>query len=277
MPASPEELLSARGIAKTGMRGNRDSELRNATPSVPGHADPGMEIRFGRVQLSESATAMLRASAKAHGQTMHALVAGAAAVATRRFLPVSGEHALELIVHSPVDIRARVSPAIPVWGGTNALGVADALVSVHPKSNAIVVGADVVRQIQAGLDTGAVHRSFLDMPEFFGGPGPAKPLIVTTNLGAVDPFPVPEGITIIELRGSVTANWPQFIAAMNALGHQAHHPALDGTTHIILTYAGRLSIDVITTMAAPQVAAYTEALEEILLELGEIRSTQDVG
>ena len=264
VPKAPETLLVERGFVKTDLATDR---VANATPSTLPDGKPGETSDWLRILLSASDTARLRAYARSQGQTVHGLVAGAVAVATRRFLPATDGREIDLALSSPVDIRGRVDPVVPVWGGTNVLGFAEAVVAVRPGSDPVVIGSEVVRQLAEDLETGAIHQSFLRIADNFDKQHPSVPHAMTTNVGALEPIPTPSGTTIAEVQGSVHWDWSPVIAAMEASGRQTGNPMLTSSMHIILTYQDRLSIDLAAYLPESRAREYADTLENLLLDI----------
>ncbi|MEU0541156.1 hypothetical protein ABZ319_14915 [Nocardia sp. NPDC005978] len=261
VPQSPEALLGERGIVKQALG---QSRLAQAIPTNLPSGRSVNPILWRRVQLGVDDTAALLACAKRRGQTVHSLVAGVVALLTRRFLPVDHDRAVDINVVSPVDIRTRVEPPVPVWAGTNILGMANSVVAVQSDSDPIEVGAAVTEQLVEDLVSGVIHQSFLHMADTVDKPRPLVPRTLTTNLGVIGDIPLPAGLEILEARNALRFDWAPVIALMEATG-QTDHPLLRTSVHIIHTYRGNLSIDFSTYLTAERAESYSGAFEALLL------------
>lgn len=264
VPKSPEELLSERGVS-----GSASVAGRNPRP-FPGELpkpEPGAKASFQQVRLTESDTAGLRAAAKDLGQTVHALVTGAIAVATRRYLPVPEDKEVDLVIHTPVDIRERLVPPVQLWDGTNVIGNAYPVVAVRPDSDPVAVGADATRQVNEDLEAGVVQRSFVHLAEHFGEEQPEVPQVFVSNVGVVPKIPLLDEIGFTGMRGLLEFEWSPVNALLEARGRTGGHSAVHSPKHGVYTYDGRLSVDVDIFFPPEQARAYAETLEAILLKL----------
>ncbi|ADG98889.1 acyltransferase PapA5 [Segniliparus rotundus DSM 44985] len=266
VPKSPEELLRERGVTKSGAAPAR---VPRAFPGDLPAPAPGAKASFQQVRLSEPTTTRLRAAAKARQQTVHALVTGAIAVATRRFLPVTGDQEVDLVIHTPVDIRDRLDPPVPIWGGTNVIGNAYPVVCVRPDSDPVVIGADANRQVNEDLEAGVVQRSFLRLAEHFGEEQPDVPQVFVSNVGVVPKVPLLDEIGFTGLRGVLEFDWAPVTALLAARGHTGGHSAVTSPKHGVYTYDGQLSVDIDIFLPAERARAYAQELEAILVALAE--------
>src|SRR5690606_7105099 len=98
VPKSPEELLGERGITRTALPPSR---LEQATPTNLPSGQSANPILWRQVRLSQADTTAVVDYAKCRGQTVHALVAGVAALVTRRFLPIDEAGPVDINVVSP--------------------------------------------------------------------------------------------------------------------------------------------------------------------------------
>jgi hypothetical protein len=266
VPKSPEELLSERGITKSAAAPSR---IPRPFPGELPALEPGAKVSFQQVRLSEPTTEKLRATAKARQQTVHALVTGAIAVATRRFLPVPGDQEVDLVIHTPVDIRDRLDPPVLLWGGTNVIGNAYPVVCVRPDSDPVAIGADATRQVNEDLEAGVVQRSFLHLAEHFGEEQPDVPQVFVSNVGVVPKVPLLDEIGFTGLRGVLEFDWAPVTALLAARGNTGGHSAVTSPKHSVYTYDGQLSVDIDIFLPAEQARAYAEALEAILVAMAE--------
>ena len=262
VPKSPEELLAERGVEKID-QGPRRAELV-APANLPDQAfvRPVRE----RVQLSASTTSLLRRYAKSRGQTMHGLVAGAIATMMRRALPAPDGSAVPIALISPVDLRERFDPPVPIWGGTNVLGDAHAVVQARPDSDPAQLGAEILGQLHEDLAAGVVHQDFFHFLEFFTDEQPKIPHTITTNLGVLDPVRMPRGTVAADFTCWVETDWSPIIAMLREWGQSGSHPLM-GPLHLISTYQGRLAVDVSLPMPASAARAYARELEELFVEM----------
>lgn len=262
VPKPPEDLLAERGVKKID-HGPRRAELVAPT-NLPDQkfVRPVRE----RVQLSAPTTSLLRRYAKSRGQTMHGLVAGAVATMMRRLLPSADGAAAPIALISPVDLRERFAPPVPIWGGTNVLGDAHAVVHARPDSDPAQLGAEVLAQLHEDLAAGIVHQDFFHFLEFFTDEQPSILHTITTNLGVLDPVRTPRGTVAADFTCWVETDWSTLIAMLREWGQSGSHPLM-GPLHLISTYQGRLAVDVSLPMAAPAARAYARELEELFVEM----------
>ncbi|MFE3542976.1 hypothetical protein ACFXK0_08400 [Nocardia sp. NPDC059177] len=260
VPDSPETLLAAHGIVRTALPPGR---LERATPTAVASGRSVLPARWQQIRLSAQETTGVLADAKRRGLTVHSLVAGAIAVVTRRFLPLGDDRAAEINVVSPVDIRTRLEPPVPVWAGTNILGMANAVVAVRPCSDPVVIGSGVTGQLAEDLAAGVIHQSFLHMADTVDRPRPLVPRTIATNLGVVAPIPTPEGTAVVALRHSLRFDWAPVVAMMAASGYR-DHPLLRTSVHMIHTYRGQLVIDFTAALPGGPAEQYGDELAKVL-------------
>lgn len=263
VPQSPEALLGERGIVRTALAPSRLEYA--ASTNVPSGQSVN-PVLWRQVRLGERNTTALLAESKRLGQSVHSLVAGVAAVTTRRFLPIDDIRAVEINVVSPVDIRTRLQPPAPAWAGTNILGMANSVVAVHLDSDPAAIGATVAQQLAEDLASGVIHQSFLHMADTVEKPQPLVPRTITTNLSVLETIPTPQGLKSVELRHALRFAWAPVIAMMKATG-LTDHPLLSTSVHMIHTCQGRLTIDFSTYLPQERAEEYAREFETLLVEM----------
>ena len=264
VPKPPEEILAERGVEREKIGPSRAERAEPVELPEPAGGDVVRE----RAQLSEQTTARLRAYARAAGQTMHGLVAGAIAVATRQGLDLAEDREASIGLNSPVDLRERLDPPVEVWGGTNVLGFCEAVVSARPDSDPVALGAEVIAQIQEDLDSGVLQQSFLHIADSFIKDQPKIPQTITTNIGVVPEVRTPRGTEVTDLFGWVDMDWAPLTALLQAAGRTGAPPPLN-SMHIISTYRGRLTIDISTSTSPHEARLHAQRITDLLLGVAE--------
>ncbi|MGL6235464.1 MAG: phthiocerol/phthiodiolone dimycocerosyl transferase family protein [Segniliparus sp.] len=262
VPKSPEEILAERGIGREELGPTRAE--RAAPVELP--QPPEADIVRERAQLSAEDTARLRAYAKKTGQTVHGLVAGAIAVAIRQGMDLQPDREASVGLNSPVDLRERLDPPVEIWGGTNVLGFAEAVVAARPDSDPAALGAEVIAQMQEDLESGILQQSFLHIADSFIKEQPKIPQTIATNLGVVPEIRAPRGARVAELFGWVEMDWAPLMALLKATGQEGTPPPL-GSMHIISTYLGRLAIDISAAKTPQDARLHAERITNLLLDM----------
>lgn len=264
VPKPPEEILAERGVAREELGPSRADRATPVELPEPVFGDAVRE----RTQLSEEATARLRAYAKESGQTMHGLVVGAIALATRQGLGLAADREAAIGLHSPVDLRERFDPPVEIWGGTNVLGFSESVVSARSDSDPVALGAEVIAQMQEDLASGVLQQSFLHIADSFIKDRPKIPQTITTNLGVVPEVRTPAGTEVTELFGWVDMDWAPLLALLKETDKAGTPPPLN-SMHIISTYRGRLAIDISAAASPHEARSHARRIADLLLGIAE--------
>jgi phenolphthiocerol/phthiocerol/phthiodiolone dimycocerosyl transferase len=209
LPRAPTELLRER------WQGYDASEEEGPPAAKVLHG-----VHQHNVVLSAETTRDVLAVAKAAGQSVHALICGAALTAQRA---VSGaSQTVRMGCISPVDLRHRVEPPVEATDVTNFhrahLGVLD----VSPADTAIAIGHQVKQQLDLAvarnelprIDTGRISSSLDDR----------FAVAMVSNLGRMRAIVTPPGLSI--------RDWRRLADVVPTI-----FPA-----HATYTYAGRLTL-----------------------------------
>ncbi|MFI1460446.1 phthiocerol/phthiodiolone dimycocerosyl transferase family protein [Nocardia carnea] len=235
-PQPVEDLLAARGISRRPLPG-RAGPPRSEPPLPPPDALAANDHEYPplvttRCRLSREHTGALVAHGHRTGVTVHSLVAAALLLteAEARRLPVTG-----LQCSYSVDLRRRVRPAIGPAEGTNVLGFAGYRPAPGGAQTLTSLAHGVVGALRAGLATGYVQQTPLQLPDTLAAP-PANPFdtVMTTNWGRLPGLSGP-AVRIDDFRTTM-------IAKPDPTGRRPPQPG--GGTSIVTTYDDRLSIEI---------------------------------
>ncbi|MFI5719401.1 hypothetical protein [Nocardia sp. NPDC051750] len=235
-PLPVEDLLTARGITRRPVPG-RAGPPRSEPPLPPADAlDPNDNayppLITTRCRLSREHTGALVARGHRAGVTVHSLVAAALLLteSEARQLPVTDLHC-----SYSVDLRRRVRPPIGPTEGTNVLGFAGYRPGPDTGTTPAELAHGVFHTLRAGLTTGYVQQTPLQLPDTLAAP-PANPFetVMTTNWGRLPGLSGPR-VRIDDFRTTM-------IAKPDPTGRRPPQPG--GGTSIITTYDNRLSIEV---------------------------------
>lgn len=217
-----------------------------------------------RIRLSREDTAVLRDRARGLGQSMNSLLLGAVAVVERRWLPVPHDEPIDINLRVLVDLRDRLDPPVPAWGGTNVLGGVDAVVSVPPDGDPVAIGAEAHGQIQEDLQSDVALRDFLrDRSGDFTKDKRSVPRSLVTNAGVAKPVPVPAALRVADYRRWAEQDWTPLFELTGGKGPKTY----DCSLHGIFTYDGRLSVEMGVPQSSDDARARAEELEGLLVGL----------
>jgi hypothetical protein len=238
------------------------NRLSKATP-VPLEG-PIRPVTRERIRLSRQETAKLRARARELGQSLNSLVLGAIALIERRWLPFSGDEPVDFNLRVAVDLRNRLEPAVPIWGGTNVLGGVDVVVPTRKDSDPVTIAAEALAQIQEDLRTDVAHRDFLrDRRGELASTRANVPRSTVTNLGEVAPLPLPSGLVATDHRRWPEQDWTPLLQLIGGKVPQS----LDGSIHFVNSYDGRLSVEMGVPQLSDEARVRAEALEALLVDI----------
>ena len=266
VPAATETLLADRGVVKGARTG---AERLENVPVHPFHdpvgrtpgADPFALHRLITV-FTRDETAALRASAKAHHETLHGLICGAVLSAERELLDPDGALPIGLISH--VNIRKWIDPPAADADGTNVLGYSCAQVSVDRGDDPRAIGEQILHQLHTDLDDGVVQQTCLHIPEIVARWATSDNLepISVSNMGDFGTLPIP--VSDFRIRGN--ANY----AVLAAGGPPENLPLSTGRHHAVFSYDGRLNLHTTypaAALSAGRAHAFAERIRVLLLTM----------
>lgn len=263
VPTSVEALLAQRGIGRSESYVPRSAGAKQTKL-------PPVDLQVWsreRIRLSAGVTNRLRLKARETESTVHGLVAGAVAMLERRHMPVASDRDIDLVVNSPVDIRNRLEPVVPVWGGTSVIGMAEAVLQVGLNSNAATLGKQVVKQLAEDLENGRVRESLLHTGEDMDSDAASVPQILTTNIGVLPEIKTPTGVKITDFLGWVQFDSKALTATLQSSWRRVAPPGALWPMYIISTFQGRLGIDMRLFLPADAADAWASELETLLVEI----------
>lgn len=235
-PQPVEDLLGARGIVRWPLP-DSPGPPRTVPPPPPPAAlttndHPYPPLVTTRCRLSREHTGALVATGHRAAVTVHSLVAAALLLteAEARQVPVTA-----LQCSYSVDLRRRVRPPIGPVEGTNVLGFASYRPVPGTTGALTALAQGVFDALRAGLATGYVQQTPLQLPDTLAAP-PAHPFdtVMTTNWGRLPRLSAP-AVRIDDFRTTM-------IAKPDRTGRRPPQPG--GGTSIITTYDDRLSIEI---------------------------------
>ncbi|MFF7778963.1 condensation domain-containing protein [Streptomyces tanashiensis] len=167
---------------------------------------PLMDVR--RIRLTREQTAALVAFAKSAGVSVHGLVGAALLTAVRDgYGPGYGsDHRLSFV--SPVDLRARLTPAL----GRDVLIPAASwyldVVDVPADGDLIELGRRITGQLRDAIERGEPARELQALPRLLANPSVLTASLVMPNVGAVAGPPAPRGLEITDMRKfAISSKW----------------------------------------------------------------------
>jgi hypothetical protein len=213
LPASPAELFHQRlGVIPY------DRRLFHSAGAETSAESGG--LISGYLTLGEEETKWLRRAARAYQTTVHGLACGAILLAQRAL--AGGREPARMFCVSPVDFRGRVSPPVGELETTNFMLSYVSEVDVSARTSAVLIGQSIKAQMDDVLSSKEGVRSS------------AEPMASTldrnlsfalvSNLGVIEDFPQPEGISITGFRVLNTVDDTMFPG------------------HYVWTYRGRLTL-----------------------------------
>ncbi|CAM5336287.1 phthiocerol/phthiodiolone dimycocerosyl transferase family protein [Streptomyces tanashiensis] len=167
---------------------------------------PLMDVR--RIRLTREQTSALVAFAKSAGVSVHGLVGAALLTAVRDgYGPGYGsDHRLSFV--SPVDLRARLTPAL----GRDVLIPAASwyldVVDVPADGDLIELGRRITGQLRDAIERGEPARELQALPRLLANPSVLTASLVMPNVGAVAGPPAPRGLEITDMRKfAISSKW----------------------------------------------------------------------
>lgn len=239
-PRSLEDLLAERGI-----RGSAPA----ATPAMPAppvsdESAPARHVVQHRLTGAET-KALAELGHREH-VTINGLLSGAILLteAEMRGLPLT-----DLIYRYTVNLRGHLTPNVGPTEGTNILGGAGFKATADIEPTAVAIGRAIGEQLRAGLASGAIQRSLLDM---FSRPAPdAKPwdpsmvlaVVSLINWGVVPPMRTPGDLVLTNFHSTSR------IREIAAVGG-----------YVVNTFDGRIGIDLAWPEGDPELPRRVELL-----------------
>ncbi|GGS45394.1 protein kinase [Streptomyces griseoviridis] len=168
-----------------------------AAPRADGPEGAG-RIEVRRLTLDTDLTARLRSAARAHGVSVHALIGATLLATARRRLDGDGPRTLGVL--SPVDLRSRLSPALPaallVPAVTTHLQTLDVSRASDPAELARTVHTRLTRFV---ADGDHLHETRIT-PEIPRDPALQRATVIATNMGVVPGPRLPGGLRMVDVR-----------------------------------------------------------------------------
>ncbi|GAB17186.1 hypothetical protein GOEFS_021_00130 [Gordonia effusa NBRC 100432] len=238
-PAEPDAVMAARGH----LPGKPDYEDRLVGTTWHGAVPrfdetvtdaPDVDNPF-RVRFDAHQTAGLRAAARSHGVSMHALVS--ALIARAELAECHDGAAIALL--TPVDFRARLEPPIPLRSVTALCGFSYVAVTddVVPALARII--ADSIR---SDVRDGTVLRTAVSpMPD----PMTRRhgPPVLISNIGEMPAFAVPPGLATLDFHSQLVRSAAGIREYAKGWTSEGVPPSPIGSSYLILTFMGRLSVE----------------------------------
>ena len=205
LPPPPLEVLAVR----TGTR-------RDAPTGVPPVSAALPVLRYRRVLLTGAETTALLKTARAHGVTVYALLAAAAAHAQGA-----------TTIWAVIDLRGRVEPPVGPTDTTNFASAAtlDLALGEDP----IATAGDIRARLLAAIAAGVPLRNMRDdaVGRSMSRPRSGLAAAIVSNLGSMPEFATPHGVAITDFR-----IWPYGWAHVCPM-------------YMASTYGGRLGVDMV--------------------------------
>ncbi|MFH8618848.1 condensation domain-containing protein [Streptomyces sp. NPDC017979] len=163
LPAPIEQLLGDRrdGEEIDAFLARRAEFAASVVPAViPAREAVGTGSHLSRVAVTPSGTLRLRELAQRCGGSVHALLSASLLVAVRRQIaPERG--ALPLNCMSAVDLRRRVTPAVPPGRLVQAASIAYTAVEVAPDDDPLEVAPEFRSRLRRSVDAGDLELELI--------------------------------------------------------------------------------------------------------------------
>lgn len=172
-------------------------------PSEAGHgADAGADgdghIEVCRLTLDTELTTGLRHTARRSGVSVHALVAASLLAAARRRLDGAGPRTLGCL--SPVDLRSRLSPPLPVSAMVPAVTTHLQTLEVSEVSDPMETARTVHARLTDFISRGDHFHEMRITPEIPRNPALQLATVIATNMGVVPGPRLPDGLRAVDVR-----------------------------------------------------------------------------
>ncbi|MFF5103284.1 condensation domain-containing protein [Streptomyces sp. NPDC000134] len=161
-------------------------------PDAAGH----IEVR--RLTLDTGLTTRLRGAARRAGVSVHALIAASLLAAARRRLDGDGPRTLGCL--SPVDLRSRLSPPLPVSDLVPAVTTHLQTLEVSGTAQPLELARTVHARLTGFLSRGDHFHETRITPEIPGNPALQLATVIATNMGVVPGPRLPGGLRAVDVR-----------------------------------------------------------------------------
>ncbi|WP_019202559.1 acyltransferase [Tsukamurella sp. 1534] len=238
-PAAPHLVMAARGHHP----GELDYEERLAgttwhgsvpAPATTAPAGPDTDDAI-RIRFDAGRTAALADAARAHGVSAHALVS--ALIARAELAESEAGSALALL--TPVDFRGRIDPPIPLRSVTALCGFSYVAVTDGAVPELARIVADSIR---SDVRDGTVLRTAVSpMPD----PATRRhgPPVLISNLGEFPTLATPSGLDVLDFHSQIVRSAAGIHEYASAWRGDGAPPAPIGSSYLISTFRGRLSVE----------------------------------
>ncbi|MFF1404524.1 protein kinase [Streptomyces sp. NPDC058294] len=173
---------------------------RPATADAGPGAEPAGDgrIEVCRLALDEERTTRLRRTARQTGVSVHALVAAALLTAARRRLEGDGPRTLGCL--SPVDLRSRLTPALPALLMVPAVTTHLQTLGVAADTDPMALARTVHSRLSDFIDRADQYHEMRITPEIPGNPALQLATVIVTNMGVVPGPRLPAGLRATDIR-----------------------------------------------------------------------------
>ncbi|MCP2178038.1 phthiocerol/phthiodiolone dimycocerosyl transferase family protein [Williamsia maris] len=268
LPSSPSQTAQQVGVLADGPPPRGFGEIRS-NGIMPTANDVGGELfDFCRVVVDESTFTRVRHHAKAAGVSVHAFVSGVITLAERRTLAgVRADAVVPMGVFSPVDLRSRFRPAIGSAAVTNFAGASRVTVNVTAASDPIAIGRAVSAQLHSDIEDTSVHRDLFGTGDHEPGTAETAAPIRISNIGLMPEPALPSNLACRDFHTSshVDMNAVRALIALSPPGESL--PALMGMHYHVMSFAGRLSIEMRGVPGSVPVRVADAIVSDILAQL----------
>ncbi|MGI5396942.1 phthiocerol/phthiodiolone dimycocerosyl transferase family protein [Streptomyces sp. CA-251251] len=240
MPSWPEpvsRLLPPADEADTAkyLDGRLEETRRHPVALVPydtaagGGVDAAGHIEVRRLTLDVDLTSRLRATARASGVSVHALVASSLLAAARRRLDGHGPRELGCL--SPVDLRSRLSPPLPASAMVPAVTTHLQTLAVSATSEPLELARALHARLSDFLTRGDHFHEVRITPEIPRNPALQMATVIATNMGVVPGPRLPRGLRAVDVR------------LVPAREHYFPQAGRSPVMACVVSFEGRLSIE----------------------------------
>ncbi|MEU0337022.1 protein kinase [Streptomyces sp. NPDC006193] len=173
---------------------------RPAAAGVGPGAEPAVDgrIEVCRLTLDEERTSGLRRTARRAGVSVHSLVAAALLSTARRRLEGDGPRTLGCL--SPVDLRSRLSPALPALVMVPAVTTHLQTLGVALDTEPMELARTVHTRLRDFIARGDHCHEMRIAPEIPRNPALQLATVIATNMGVVPGPRLPAGLRAAEVR-----------------------------------------------------------------------------
>ncbi|MFE9681829.1 protein kinase [Streptomyces sp. NPDC006285] len=172
-------------------------------PSVTGEgadgaADADGHIEVCRLTLDTELTTGLRRTARRSGVSVHSLIASTLLATARRRLDGDGPRTLGCL--SPVDLRSRLTPALPASAMVPAVTTHLQTLEVSGASDPLETARAVHARLSDYISRGDHFLEVRITPEIPRNPTLQLATVIATNMGVVPGPRLPDGLEAVDVR-----------------------------------------------------------------------------